>query len=69
MTPTITITEDGRQLRGGQWITPADYAGDEVGRGELPSLKGVTPAELPRLGGDQTGERITHFSRNDFPIS
>lgn len=61
---TATIFEDGRLLVGTTWITPADYAGDEVERGELLSLKGCTPGELPTLDDDQVDDERDYFSRN-----
>lgn len=57
----ITIHQDGQTLHGTRWITPADFAEAEVADGWLPSLKGRTPAEWPRLEGDQgvTDDRST----------
>ena len=49
----VTITEDGRVLHGSDWITPSDYQAAEVARGELGSMKGCTPPELPGLDDDQ----------------
>lgn len=45
----VTIREDGKLLTGDRWILPQDFATDEVARGELPSMKGCSPAELPML--------------------
>jgi len=47
--PTIEIIEDGRVLRGGEWILPSDYIDDDDAAGLLPSWKGATPSELPSL--------------------
>jgi hypothetical protein len=45
----IEIVEDGRTLRGSEWVTPEDYQTDDVEAGLLPCLKGSTPIELPSL--------------------
>ncbi len=47
MTDEITITEDGRTLHGSTWVLPQDFAEAEVADGSLPSMKGVSPLELP----------------------
>jgi hypothetical protein len=63
-----TIYMDGRLLVGTTWVRPTDWQDDDLAAGLLPGLKGATPETLPTLDDGQAGERITHFSRNDFPI-
>lgn len=55
----ISMLEDGRVLHGSTWITPSDYQAAEVARGELGSMKGVTPPEWPTLDGDQVDDPPT----------
>lgn len=50
----ISMVEDGAVLVGNGWTLPSDYADDEIRRGELASLKGITPVELPMLNDDHT---------------
>ena len=47
------IVEDGKLLTGSTWVTPEDFATEEVQRGDLASLKGCTPPEWPTLDADQ----------------
>ena len=53
---SITIVQDGKTLHGSTWIKPQDYSEAEVARGDLASLKGMTPPGWPTLD-------------NDFPLS
>ena len=43
----IIMLEDGKLLTGSDWIKPQDFAQAEVLDGSLPSMKGVSPLELP----------------------
>jgi hypothetical protein len=43
----IIMLEDGKLLTGSDWIKPQDFAEAEVADGSLPSMKGVSPLELP----------------------
>ena len=58
MIDEITITEDGRTMHGSDWIKPQDFAEAEVADGSLPSMKGVSPLELP--GFDDQARGVTH---------
>lgn len=50
----VTIHQDGKLLTGSTWVTPQDFATEEVQRKELPSLKGCTPSEWPTLDAEDT---------------
>ena len=54
----ITIVQDGKTLHGSTWVLPQDYSEAEVAAGALPSMKGVSPLELP--GFDDQARGVTH---------
>ena len=55
---SITIHQDGKTLHGSTWVLPQDFAEAEVADGSLPSMKGVSPLELP--GFDDQARGVTH---------
>lgn len=44
-------TPEADSNRAGFWVTPQSWVDDDLEAGRLPSLKGMTPIELPALGG------------------
>ncbi len=52
----IEMTGDAREPQEADpgrafWVTPQSWVDDDLEAGRLPSLKGMTPVELPALGG------------------